>query len=355
MSDSSGIQPIEDLIGVELPGGWRIVERVLSNCRSIHSVSYVAERSDGRRGHVKVLDLEWIAMTDDFVETLRVGAQAFSDERRLLTVANEQGLSRVIRIFASGVLRQPGQRTLPLPYIITELADSDARSFMDERASPHPAWLVQIAHDSATGINQLHSVEIAHQDLKPENVVCFEQRLAKVADLGSAVDPQTQADHVDHDIAGEEMFAPIELLYGVRHVEWSDRRYGCDAYLLGSLIYSLFTGSAMTPAIQVRLHPDHRAARWRGSYSQVLAYVESAYCEVMIDFETTLASRITAPGLRREIVSIVRDLCYPDPNRRGDTIARARGANPYNLERYIARLDLLAKRLMIDRQKAETA
>ena len=41
-------------------------------------------------------------------------------------------------------------------------------------------------HHIATGLFQLHSAAVAHQDLKPSNVLVFDHSISKVADLGSA-------------------------------------------------------------------------------------------------------------------------------------------------------------------------
>jgi hypothetical protein len=57
------------------------------------------------------------------------------------------------------------------------------------------------------------------------------------------------------------------------------------------------------------------------------------------DFAKTVPS-----DLREELVLAVRQLCEPDPRLRGHPGEKLGHHNPYSLERYVSKFDLLAKK-----------
>jgi serine/threonine protein kinase len=60
----------------------------------------------------------------------------------------------------------------------------------------------------ATGLHELHSQRIAHQDLKPSNVLVFSQREAKNADLGRATLRGQVGPFDEFPVAGDLSYAP---------------------------------------------------------------------------------------------------------------------------------------------------
>src|SRR5262249_27237780 len=122
-----------------------------------------------------------------------------------------------------------------------ELADSgDVRKYLDVAARFDSAWVLRSLHHVATGLRQLHSAGIAHQDVKPSNVLVFDAKISKVADLGRASSQGESPPHEDHHIAGDPEYAPPELCYHHVVPDWNQRRLGCDAYLLGSMVVFFF-------------------------------------------------------------------------------------------------------------------
>jgi hypothetical protein len=51
--------------------------------------------------------------------------------------------------------------------------------------------------------------------------------------------------------------------------------------------------------------------------------------------------------IRDDVLKLLDELCHPDPNRRGDPVARRLGHDPYSLGRYVTRLNLLYRRACI--------
>src|SRR4029078_6903029 len=99
-------------------------------------------------------------------------------------------------------------------YLIVELADGDIRSHLDTQAVLDAVFVMKMLHHVAIGLKQLHTANIAHQDLKPSNVLVFRKQMeGKICDLGRAWD-KNGAGPYDHDpIAGDWHYAPPEFLY----------------------------------------------------------------------------------------------------------------------------------------------
>ena len=120
-------------------------------------------------------------------------------------------------------------------------------------------------------LQQLHSVQIAHQDLKPSNVLVFDDQHSKLADLGCASENETICPRDTLDCAGDYTYAPPELLYRQVSSDWRTRRLGCDMYLFGSMVVFFCTGVSMTHLLLARLAREHFYQNWSGTYKEVLS------------------------------------------------------------------------------------
>src|SRR5205823_2049082 len=65
-------------------------------------------------------------------------------------------------------------------------------------------------HHIATGLYQLHSAEVAHQDLKPSNILVFEGSTSKIADLGCASVKGVASPRDSAAFAGDRTYAPTD-------------------------------------------------------------------------------------------------------------------------------------------------
>jgi serine/threonine protein kinase len=63
----------------------------------------------------------------------------------------------------------------PATYLPFELATGDLREQVDLSRRFDLAYRLRVLHNSAKGLSQLHNSHIAHQDLKPSNVVTFDR------------------------------------------------------------------------------------------------------------------------------------------------------------------------------------
>ena len=338
------LYPHEMLEGMNLPNGWRVVRKLKAEDNATggqFSCGYLAEHEKGAKGYLKALDFfSRLHESDDPARALEPLLRAFNFERDLLYRCGNRRLSRIVLALDDGAITVSDvQGPSTVQYIIFELADGDVRSQIGPADDLDVAWALRSLHQAAVGLEQLHLIGTAHQDLKPSNVLLFDERASsKLADLGRAATREgEQPDHCQAPVAGDLGYAPPELLYRSPEGSWDDRRIGCDLYHLGSMIASMFTTVGMTPLIMMGLAPTFRVTQWRGSYTEVLPYVQAAFTDAISYVE----NEIPKP-YRRQLVEMLSQLCDPDPVRRGDPKDKTFPGNEYSVRRYIAKLDLVA-------------
>ena len=335
--------PAQRLLGVALEGGWKVVQRLDSRPYATgghFSQGYIVESETGERAFLKALDYSGALMSRDPAFFLQAMTTAYNFERDLLRRCRERRLDRVVRAVADGtVLVEPGNPAGVVQYLIFELADGDVRAHMRTAATLDLAWSLRSLQQVAVGLRQLHAQGIAHQDLKPSNVLVFTRNDSKVTDLGRASARGESPPHETFGIAGDRSYAPPELLYNEIPADWSARRFGCDLYLFGSMVVFIFTGLSMTASVLARLDSSQHPSAWAGTYSEVLPFVRNAFALAVDEFGKNVLD-----DYRADLVAIVQQLCEPDPALRGHPKNRAARGQQFSLERYVTRLDLLAKR-----------
>jgi eukaryotic-like serine/threonine-protein kinase len=335
--------PATRLEGVTLEGGWvvgRRIERPESATGATFSIGYPVERANGQKGFLKALDYTSALREPDTARALQSMTSAYLFERDLLRRCADRRLDRVVYAVDEGSHQVDDSEVGKVDYLIFERADSDLRLQMSRLASFDLAWALRMLHCVATGLAQLHSLEIAHQDVKPSNILFFERSLAKLADLGRAAAPGLSPPHDDKPVAGDPVHAPLELLYRHVPIDWRCRRFGCDLYHLGSVATFIFLEVSMTAAVLVRMPPGYHWRDWRGSFHEVSPYIRHATDEVIIHLR-----QIMPPPLKAELPSAISELCNPDPELRGHPSDRLGHRDRFSVERYVSLFDLLARRV----------
>lgn len=328
-------------MGFELKDGWVVVERLDPGISSggYFSEQYLVRRPDGTEAFLKALDFSPAAGAPDLAGALQELTEAFVFERDLVMHCADGHLSRVITALDHGEIDVPGYGLLSrVPYIVFEKAEHDARVHLSELDELDIAWRLRSMHHVATGLMQLHDRGIAHQDLKPSNVLVFIDSTSKVGDLGRASREGISAPHDGLLIPGKHTYAPPELLYGYGDPDVRARRRASDMYQLGGLLYFFFTGSGLTPGLAGAIDSSHVWTAWGGPYEDVLPYVRDGFERILEEF----ASRVP-PDLREELTALLQYLSDPDPRLRGHPASRrvAHG-NPYSFERFVSRFNALA-------------
>ena len=346
--------PPWNLIGKHTKGGWEIIEQ-LQRPRSVgaedltgscFSIGYIAKKN-GKEAFLKVLDLKSLltmAPAGQLMKRLSEMSKNHQFECDILNICS--GMDRVIKILESGELPPPPEMPIPIPipYILLELAHGDARKFVVRSNKIDDAWRLKVLHNIAVGLQQLHEKQIAHQDLKPSNVLIFEGSVgAKIGDLGRASIQGSEALHDKFSIAGDPNYAPPEQVFGLVPEEWVDRRESCDLYHLGTLATFLFAGLTPTEYYLNELPKEISPSAWYGKAGTSKAAYENALpvlTKTFTNFVDVIKNDFPL-WARDELVQIVINSCNPDYKKRGDPSARKR--NQIGIETFISRFDRLSK------------
>ena len=341
-SSTDGVTPAQQLVGKELPSGWKVeesIEQPEAATGGNFSTSYIVVSGNGDKAFLKAMDYRQALESSDPAKALQAMTAAYNFERDVLEKCRSHRLSRIVKVLDSGTLPpREGDPSSVVQYLIFELAEGDIRSFVGWSQAFETAWTLRTTHQAAAALQQLHSVGIAHQDVKPSNVLIFREELSKLADLGRAFDRDSVAPHDGFDCAGDTTYAPPELLYGYTPEDWRTRRLGCDMYLLGSLVVFLCTSVSMTHLLLKRLDRKHHYLKWGEPYREVLPYIQQAFSQIVRELRDQIRSDLSDP-----IAESVKQLCNPDPERRGHPRNIGFNGNQYSLERYVSLYNRLAR------------
>lgn len=340
------------LLGVELDDGWTAREEIdLTNTTGgWFSTCYKVENGDGKKAFLKAFDYSEAMKEPNPAIAIKQMIDSFLFEWDVIQACNGRGMDRVVRGIASGTTTVAGADAGGVAqYMIFELAEHDVRTFIKFSSKFDLAWSLRSLHHVATGLKQLHSAKIAHQDLKPSNVMVFENTVSKIGDLGRSAYQGRIAPHEDNFRPGDLNYAAPESLYDHADPDWTRRRFGYDAYHLGSMVVYFFTGLSMTQLLMMHLKPAHRprvlGGLWTGSFDEVLPYVRRSFGIVLDKFSQEVER--VRPKLREDLTNIVGYLCDPDPSYRGHPSNR-RAGYPFAMERFVERFNLLARRAEVD-------
>jgi serine/threonine protein kinase len=334
-----------DLTGKTTPDGWTIVEAVpvpsdqtggyFSNCFKV--------TKDGKQAFLKALDIEKFHF--DQLLALLAG---FQYESELLALCKQKRLSRVVQVLEAGrIERDPNAPPVlrNVPFLVFELADGDIRRSVDVSQAVSNQWRFFVLHQTTLGLLQLHAQSIAHQDLKPSNVLRFGFDRLKLGDLGRSSLRGKAAPHDDMVCPGALNYAPFEQRYSYSPADWVERRLSADVFHLGCLVVFAFTNVCFADYVMDSLAEPYRPANWGATYAEVLPHVQAAMLKGVQDLAQDFPEQF-----RQSLTEIVVDLCHPDPNLRGRTGTNHRTAvGLLWLQRYASRFDVLEKAARVRR------
>ena len=331
--------------GLELDHGWKVVEAVDRNEDATggnFSHSYIVEK-DSHRGFLKAFDFsDAFEPGKETIQLLKLMTSAYEHEREILWMCREKRLSNVVMAIESGSVQAPGIDGIDgrVFYLIFELADGDVRRQVAQEERFDTLWSIRALKDVCLGLFQVHREMVAHQDMKPSNVLAYGNGF-RISDFGRSSRRGRSVWYDDRDVAGDATYSPPELIYGFTHPEFAVRRFGCDMYMLGNLASFMFAGVNMTAGIFSRIAPQFHPQEWQGKYQEVLPYVQEAFTRTLADIAGQIPSDV-----REDMVSLIRELCNPDVSVRGHPRGIGRH-DQYSLERYVSRLAHLADQFEI--------
>ena len=348
--------PADQLIGRILDGGWQVAGRLNRPAGATggnFSICYHVENVDsdspyyGQQGFLKALDYTAALQHPDVPSALQQMTEEYNFERSLVDLCKERRMRHIVRGIESGEAVVTGFGPITrVNYLIFEAAKYDIRWALSLSTSLDVAWRFATLHNVANGLQQLHSADVSHQDIKPSNVLEFGER-RKIGDLGRAHRSGVRGPHDDHDIPGDHGYAAIELLYGYVHNDERARRRANDCYQLGGLMFFLFAGVSLTTAILMTVDPSHQPAQYGGDYRQVVPELRIAFDSVVQRLQSVLPQSFHDRGLRT-----FRELSDPDILERGIPQYAKGTVSRFRLDRYVSHFDLLAKQARIAAQAA---
>lgn len=351
---------VDDLQGKSI-NGWFVREKISSKPSSggNFSVGYIAVRGSGEEGFLKAMDFSPAFGAPNGAELINAMTDAYLFEKELLYKCTKNRLKHVVKIIDAGQYELPFEQfpkdkpfyNIPVYYLVFEKAENSVRNIIDINETLDISWSLRSLHNVAVGIEEMHYIQIAHQDIKPSNVLLFDKAsTSKIGDVGRASALGIQAEHDDFPVAGDKTYSPIEQLYGFCLSDWQKRRFSCDMYMFGNLIMSYFNNISITYAIDRMLPSSARFRTWGDSYEAVLPQIQLAFDTVLNQFCCRMDTR-----LRDELIEMIRQLCNPDVYKRGDIKLAHLGSQQYSLRKYITKLDYLAKKyeyLLMKRARA---
>ena len=244
----------DNLVGHTI-GRWTVNSKISHKPSSggTFSVGYEVTDAQGYKGFLKALDYSSAFGNPRQADMLNHMTSAYIFERDLLGQCSDKRLKYVVRIIDYGqYTATPDQLPtgvpfcLPVDYLVLEMADNSVRSLIDLSKTFDYAWALRSLHNVAVGIEEMHGIQIAHQDIKPSNVLLFDsQHVSKLGDVGRSSSLAMPAEHDKFATAGDRSYSPFEQLYGEIQPDWKIRRFSCDMFMFGTIskVHCNFAGN----------------------------------------------------------------------------------------------------------------
>jgi serine/threonine protein kinase len=325
-------------------GKWTVVSKRKkdeSDSSGFYSTCYAVQDDQGTKAFLKAYNYQYAfgPIAASSADVLKFMTENFTYERDLLAFCNENRMRRVVSAIDSGEYREPSE-ILPVPYLVFEIAEGSLKT-INFVANPDLAWKLIAFHGALVGLSELHASHIAHQDIKPSNILVFGRNYAKISDLGTATRLENASNWCKESHVGDLRYAPIELLYGYCSPDWNTRRYGADLFMMGGLLSYMITGSNFLSLMICQLPEPMKPATFGGSFAEVAPFLMNAYYQSLESVSNDVPKII-----RSELMQILAELSHPVPDERGNPPQLKGSVQRYSLSRYVSKIDRLAKTLM---------
>ncbi|MCK9523951.1 MAG: serine/threonine protein kinase [Proteobacteria bacterium] len=224
----------EDLIGKEILGQFRILERIGRG--GMGEVYKAAQPAMDRLVAIKILHQK-LASRPDILSRFRREARAMSR----LTHPN------TIRVFLYGQLEDTGQLYIAMEYL--EGDDLARLTRRDGPMEPHRAARIMVQVLSA--LEEAHGVGVVHRDLKPENIFLTTQ--GGIADTPKVLDFGLAKIKEDKLRPGSMVLTREGMVFGTPEFMSPEQARGetldarSDIYSLGIIFFELLTAKLPFP------------------------------------------------------------------------------------------------------------
>jgi serine/threonine protein kinase len=336
----------DNLLGRTLTSGWKVIEKI-QRCDDVtggfYSIGYRVTKND----EICFLKaLEFIKYYEKnpgkrVSKIIAIMQSASKYEKVLSDYCRSENVSKLIHVKEAGEENIAGYVVSTVPYLIFDLADGDARMVLRSPDKYSFAWRLKSLRDITIGLEQLHSIEISHQDLKPSNILILNGE-SRIGDLGRSVCRNISGPFDKEPFTGDFIYAPPEILYRFYMKDWNQRVFATDNYLLGSMVVFYIKGIGMNEMMNKYLHEEFQWRKWKGSFDEVKFHLLRAFNSALDEFENSISEEY----FKKELRWIVEKLCHPFPEERGSLHNISFKNNPYNLEIFASRFDLLYKKAL---------
>lgn len=346
--------PAHHLVGTQLKCGWRLVQKLSPGADATgghFGVGYIAEHQ-GRKAFVKAIDFVAALRHADPLQQLAALTSHATFERDALAYCGEHRLSKIVKLVAHEYVNlDPSSNPLyQVSCLVLEFGEGDLRGKLTHSTAPPCSWALSVLRDVALAISQLHKKGIAHQDIKPSNVISMPLRGThdvadmRLGDLGRVVRKDREGPFDTFAWPGDLHYRPPERWYNHRPADWQNEREASDAFMLGSLIFFVFTGTPFQPLLAAQIPVSFRPENWQGTYDEMVI-------EVLRDAQGKLVRECLTLALPRElrdgVTAAALELTEPDPTKRGDRRARQTVGRLVGVDRFHQRFRELALRASI--------
>lgn len=322
-------------------GSWNVTKRKLKDANDssgFFSSCYFVENDKGEKAFLKAYNyLYAFGRKTGTADTLKYMTENFTYERDLLALCENNKMRRVVIAIDSGEYTEPDE-ILSVPYLVFEHADGgNLSNFLP---ITDLAWKLHSFHGALLGVSQLHKAKVAHQDIKPSNILIFGKTMAKISDLGSATQFGNASNWEHDEFAGDQRYAPIELLYKYFSPNWETRRFGADLFMLGGLLTYMVVDVNFLSLMYKKIETNQRHNFFGGTYNQALPFLINAFHSSLAELKPAVPETI-----RDELIQIIAELSHPDPDKRGNPQGLSKQHTQFSLERYISKIDRLSNKL----------
>lgn len=319
--------------------GWIVKDKISTKLGSGGNFCsrYEAESPTGQVGFLKAMDLS-VALDGD-LRNLQALINQYVFEQDILFFCKGRKMSKVVTPLDAGTLEVPNfARPLnQVYYVIFENADGDLRQA--HLQNTNKSWLsaFKALHHVAIGGNQLHMAEIAHQDIKPSNILVFKNSGAKISDLGRVTDSAGTSPFTGMQFTGDRSYAPIEVAFGMYPKDFKDRYYA-DIHMIGSLAYHIVTDVQISTVL---LDEVEKILPLGSNYDDALPFLQTAFSSILQRFRTECII-LFGEHVADQLTQIVNEMCHPDINKRGSPRFTNRERR-LSLNRYVGKFATLVR------------
>ena len=277
------------LVGKKI-GRWLVISKRNKDKKDnsgFFSTCYEVKDDEGNIAFLKAYNYQYaFGAAAGSADRLKDMTENFTYERDLLRFCKEHKMRRVVTAIDSGEYSEENE-IIPVPYLVFEVAQGSLKTYNFVN-NPDLAWKLLAFHGALVGLSQLHGEKIAHQDIKPSNILIFGQNYSKISDLGSATQRDNNSNWCHDHHEGDLRYAPIELLYGYCSPDWNTRRFGADLFMMGGLLSYMITGANFLSLMVSNLPENIRPFKYGGTFFEAKPYLMNAYYQALDIVETSI-------------------------------------------------------------------